>query len=437
MNIKFLDKFRLLKEQEEFNVVKNNIEKDAAFHGTNLWILFFAILVASLGLNINSTAVVIGAMLISPLMGPIVSAGFGVAVNDLTLIRKSLGNYMFAIGVGLAASTIYFLLSPIRDAHSEILARTQPNIYDVLISFFGGFAGIIAVSSKQKGNVIAGVAIATALMPPLCTAGYGLATGQLNYFFGAFYLYLINSVFIVTATIITVHILKYPVKKYADPKGEKRERRIIWAIIIVTLIPSLYFGYDIVQKNKFISKASRFIKSETTLPNDYLLKEEVDAAKKKITLTYGGKEISAEEVSGLKNKLKYYGLENCSLEVKQGFALPASDRNVYQVAEVNLALNKIEEKRAFLKAKLDSITYQQNLCRQVEREMKIQYPEFSDVFIEQTRIMSDTSQIEDSGYLVVLNIKTEFLKKDNDKLNNWLKIRLNNNNVKIAVEKNP
>jgi uncharacterized hydrophobic protein (TIGR00271 family) len=287
MNLKFLDTFRLLKEKEEFSVVRSTIDEDAIFSGTNLWILFFAILVASLGLNMNSTAVIIGAMLISPLMGPIVGLGFGVAVNDLPLIKKASRNYAFAAGVGLAASTIYFLISPIDEAHSEILSRTLPTIYDVLIAFFGGFAGIIALASKHKGNVIPGVAIATALMPPLCTAGYGLATWQLNYFLGAFYLYLINSVFIAAATLITAYLLRFPIKKYADPKAERKERLIIWSVIIVTLLPSLYLGYDLVGQYKFRTRAEKFVETEAKFPNDYLLSKQIDTKKRRITLTFG------------------------------------------------------------------------------------------------------------------------------------------------------
>lgn len=187
MNFNFLEKLNILNERETYANVKSNIDKSASAEGTNLWILFFAILIASLGLNTNSTAVVIGAMLISPLIGPIIALGFGVATNDFPLIRKATISYLLSTVVGILASTLYFWASPIADAHSEILSRTSPTIYDVLIAFIGGFAGVIAISSKQKGNVIPGVAIATAIMPPLCTAGYGLATGQFQFFFGAFY----------------------------------------------------------------------------------------------------------------------------------------------------------------------------------------------------------------------------------------------------------
>jgi len=182
----FFDKFKLHAEKEDLQTVISNIDAGVVFRGTNLWVLIFAIFVASLGLNVNSTAVIIGAMLISPLMGPIMGIGLGMGINDVALLRKAVYNYSIATGVALATSTVFFLLSPLDDAHSEILARTSPNIYDVLIALFGGFAGILATSSRQKGNVIPGVAIATALMPPLCTAGYGIATLQFSYFIGAF-----------------------------------------------------------------------------------------------------------------------------------------------------------------------------------------------------------------------------------------------------------
>ena len=247
----FFNRFKLLGEKEEYHVIIENITNGISFRGTNLWVLIFAIFIASLGLNVNSTAVIIGAMLISPLMGPIMGLGLGLGINDLKLLRRSLSNYVFAVMVGLVTSTFYFIITPINSAHSELLARTYPTIYDVLIAFFGGLAGIVATSSKLKGNVIPGVAIATALMPPLCTAGYGLATLHWNYFFGAFYLFFINTVFIATATLLTVRLLKVPLKKLPDLRSEKRTKRIIIVLLVCTLAPSIYFGYDIVQQDRF------------------------------------------------------------------------------------------------------------------------------------------------------------------------------------------
>ncbi|HYJ64779.1 MAG TPA: TIGR00341 family protein, partial [Parafilimonas sp.] len=256
------DNFSLNYEKEKYETVIENINNGVVFKGTNLWILIFAILVASLGLNVNSTAVIIGAMLISPLMGPIMGIGLSIGINDLSLLRKALNNYFFASGTGLITSFIYFFVTPLNEAHSEILARISPNIYDVLIAFFGGFAGIIATSSKQKGNVIPGVAIATALMPPLCTAGYGLATLKLNFLLGALYLFIINTVFIALATLITVRLLRFPGKHLATERAEKRAHRIIIAIAIITVLPSIYFAYDIIQQNKFMQQANRFIDLE-------------------------------------------------------------------------------------------------------------------------------------------------------------------------------
>ena len=208
----FFDKFKIDHEKEDLQTVVTNIDNGVVFKGTNLWVLIFAIFVASLGLNVNSTAVIIGAMLISPLMGPIMGIGLAVGISDISLLRKSILNFAIATLVALTTSTIFFLLSPISDAHSELLARTTPTIYDVLIALFGGLAGIVATASKQKGNVIPGVAIATALMPPLCTAGYGLATLQFQFFYGAFYLFIINTVFIALATFIIVRLLHFPNK---------------------------------------------------------------------------------------------------------------------------------------------------------------------------------------------------------------------------------
>lgn len=299
----FLYNFKLGNEKEEFQTVNENIQNGIDFKGTNLWILIFAIFIASLGLNVNSTAVIIGAMLVSPLMGPIIGLGFGMAINDTSVLKKSGFSYALTATVGLATSTIFFLLSPINEAHSEILARTAPNIYDVMIALFGGFAGMLAISSKLKGNVIPGVAIATALIPPLCTAGYGLATFQFPYFFGALYLFLINTVFIALATLATARFLRFPYKKLPKREDEIKAKRIVWGVAMITLLPSLYFGYDVVQQNKFLKRANQFIDAEAQFPNDYLLNKIIDAKNKTIILTYGGPTIEDEEISILKRKL--------------------------------------------------------------------------------------------------------------------------------------
>ncbi|MDQ2721435.1 MAG: TIGR00341 family protein [Bacteroidota bacterium] len=341
---KLFDKFKLNKEKEEYQTVITTIDSGVVFRGTKLWVLIFAIFVASLGLNVNSTAVIIGAMLISPLMGPIRGIGLGMGINDISLFRKALYNYLVATGAALITSTVFFLISPLSDAHSEILARTAPNIYDVLIALFGGLAGILATSSKEKGNVIPGVAIATALMPPLCTAGYGLATFQFNFFFGAFYLFIINTVFIALATFIMVRLLRFPEKKFQSEQLTMRAHRIVWVIVLLTLLPSIYFGYDIVQQERFSNNASRFIRYEAHFPNDYLLSKNIDAKSKQITLVFGGKEITASEIKALKNKLQQYDLKDNSLEIKQGFAYLTENNDTKHDEEYTLLSNALDEK---------------------------------------------------------------------------------------------
>jgi uncharacterized hydrophobic protein (TIGR00271 family) len=436
LNWTFLDNFKLRKEREDFQSVKKSIDTYTEFTGTNLWILFFAILVASLGLNINSTAVVIGAMLISPLMGPIVGLAFGAAINDLVLIKKAFRNYLFSAVIGLSASTIYFLLTPIDDAHSEILARTLPTIYDVFIALFGGFAGMIAICSKTKGNVIPGVAIATALMPPLCTAGYGLATWQLHYFIGAFYLYLINSVFIGVATFLTTFYLKFPIKKYSDPSLEKKEHTIIWLIIILTLLPSIYLGYNIVQNHRFTNNANRFIDKEAYFPNDYLLKKEIDPKSKTITLTFGGKEILEPEINHLKSKLKYYELDRCNLIIKQGFAfLKETAKKDDQTFHLTMALKQTQEEKKWATEQLDSLQQQEALSQQIYKELKVQYPQITAAVIQPVHMNVDTTKATQITTLVLLDYNKHISQKDRETLSNWLKVRLDTDSIDFVFRK--
>lgn len=425
MNI--LNNFKLTDKQEDHDVVAENIRDSVSFKGTNLWILIFAIFIASLGLNINSTAVVIGAMLVSPLMGPIIGLGFGMAVNDLSLLKKSISSWLFAAGIGLTTSYIYFLLSPINIAHSEILARTSPTIYDVLIAVFGGFAGILAVSSKLKGNVIPGVAIATALMPPLCTAGYGLATLQFNFFFGALYLFLINTVFIALTTLVSTRFLKFPFKKLPQKKDEIKTRRIVWGISIITLLPSIYFGYDMVQQNKFEQNVRLFLENEAVFPNDYLLNKKIDAKNKNITLTYGGEIIEEKEISNLKSKLPKYDLGNTTLKIQQGFSYLNNKENDDQTNTLTLALSDKEIKIKQLQTKVDSLRSQKQLSKQVFIELKTQYPEIKSFIFQEAVNQTDSTQ--QKIWIAIIHSGNELNIKEKTKIEDYLKVRINIENL--------
>ncbi len=433
MKNRLIDIFSLHFEKEKYETVIENIDNGVAFRGTNLWILIFAIFVASLGLNVNSTAVIIGAMLISPLMGPIMGIGLSLGINDTVLLRKSISNFAVATVVALSTSTVFFLISPLGDAHSEILARTSPTIYDVLIALAGGFAGIIATSSRQKGNVIPGVAIATALMPPLCTAGYGLATLQFNYFFGSFYLFVINTVFIALATLLIVRLLRFPHKHLRDSKTEVLASRITWLVVIVTLVPSIYFGYDMVRQDRFEKKVARFITEEAHFTNDYLLNKKVNAKANTILLVFGGKEILPEEIEQLKSRLKYYGLEQATLEVKQGFAYLADNiHNNDKTDRLSGVIAEKDKEAALIQGMLDSMALVRKNGGQLYAELKVQYPLIRSAVIEPSLVHINDSTARKT-YLVLLNLPQELSRKEKEKLESWLKVRMAEPNITLIL----
>ena len=236
------------------------IRKNIPFRGPNVLILACAIIIASVGLNVNSIPVIIGAMLVSPLMGPILGFGLGLGTNDMPLLRHSLKNLAVMVSISLVASTLYFAISPLRMGNpSELLARTQPTIYDVLIAFFGGGAGIIETARRERGTVIAGVAIATALMPPLCTIGYGLALFQWHYALGAFYLFCINCIFIALATFLGVKYLHFPVVHFNDPKRQRRLRWTMSVVILLVMVPSIITAVEVVKQNNFERRAEALV----------------------------------------------------------------------------------------------------------------------------------------------------------------------------------
>lgn len=433
----FLNKFRFYSEKEDFDDIFTSIDNGVTFRGANLWILICAIFVASLGLNVNSTAVIIGAMLISPLMGPIMGIGLGIGINDTALLKKAFYNYFVATIVALVTSTLFFLVSPLDDAHSEILARTAPSIYDVLIALVGGFAGIIATSSKQKGNVIPGVAIATALMPPLCTAGYGLATFRLSFFFGAFYLYIINTVFIALSTFIICRLLHFPYKRLHNPQSEKIARRIVWFVVMLTLLPSIYLGYDLVQRERFTKNANNFINNEGNFPGDYLLNKKIDAKERSILLVYGGKPIDSSVIAGVNKKLSGYNLINTKLEIRQGFAYLGDNKETAdQNRKDDDLANAIKQQELYNKSmqqQLDSIAGIAEKGRQVYAELKAQYPVLKNAIVEPVTIWSDSAK-NNTGFLVALNLSKPITNTEKTKIINWLQVRLKVDSIRLVTQ---
>lgn len=418
--------------EEDKNKVLENVTSNISFRGSNLWILACAIIIASVGLNVNSTAVIIGAMLISPLMGPILGAGFSLGIFDFELFKKSLKNLAIATIVSLVVSTFYFYLSPFKETQSEILARISPNIYDILIAFFGGLVGVIAITRVEKGNPIPGVAIATALMPPLCTAGYGLAIGNFRYFFGALFLYTINCVFICIATFLIVKYLKYPHKRQVDIAQEKRIRYLITSIILALILPSVYFAYELRKQKIYEQRIEKFVTNEFKNKGYTVLfnKSTVNTNPKKLDLGFLNDKFTPPEIKALNQKLIEYNISNTQLHIRQD----TTDLKKLIQNEINFGKSGINEKDlkiAALEQKIKSNPYNN---KSLLAEVRILFPEIQNLSIENHTftIKKDSTSVVP---VLVYQSKEELPKASIQKFNLWLKQRLSNNKIEIYQRK--
>lgn len=430
-------------EQENEQETIESIKKGVEFKGTNLWVLIFATFIASLGLNTNSTAVIIGAMLISPLMGPIMGFGLGLGIADFDLIKRSFRNFATATLFSVITSSIYFLISPINEAQSELLARTQPTLYDVLIAFFGGLAGIVASSTKSKGNVIPGVAIATALMPPLCTAGFGLATGNLYYFFGAFYLYFINTVFISLATYLVVRILKYPKKVFLDKEREKKVTRYVGIIVVFTIVPSLFLSYRLVKTTYFNQQALNFINTELAFPNTQVLSKSITdtSDKKEIKVVLIGDNVAETTIEDVRNRLPRYGLKDVNLVVQQGFSEQETDINqLKSLLMQDLYKNSEEVLRAqtlqidSLQRELKSYRDDRLMAEQLKPEVKVLFPYIREISCTHTSLIPIDSAAQKPIMLIYVKSAEKVSAENKKKLTDWLSARTGVNTIKLLIE---
>ena len=370
--------FNLLSDKEDEEEVISQVSAGVVFRGTNLWILMFAILIASLGLNVNSTAVIIGAMLISPLMGPIIGMGLSVGISDLGLLKQSLKNYGVATLISVVTATAYFLLSPLSDAQSELLARTSPTLYDVLIAFFGGAAGVLALTTKSKGQVIPGVAIATALMPPLCTAGYGLATAQWAYFFGAFYLFFINTVFIATATFLGVKLLRFHPVQNVDSEAVSIERKVVYAVVLLTMIPAAILTVNIVKENMLEGSKREFVKAEFSHPGTHVLSSQMKDDTLRVVAV--GKEITEAQINEARARMQFYGLEDIALVVIQ--AENTEDLALATTLSTTEQANAVlSQQVADLQRQLAAVAALDTLSHNVSNEAVLAFPEVHSVAV--------------------------------------------------------
>ena len=424
-----------------------NITKGVEFRADNVWVLFFAIIIASVGLNVNSTAVIIGAMLISPLMGPIMGLGLSIGISDGELLRKSLKNLFIMIAISLVASSLYFLISPLSDAQSELLARTKPTIYDVFIAFFGGMAGILAVSRKQeKVTVVSGVAIATALMPPLCTAGYGLGTGQIIYFFGAFYLFFINAFFIALATYLMVRYLHFPRKAFLNPVIERRVRRSIAIFTIIVVVPSIFIAINVIRETSFNNNAIKYvndIQNSPVMQNVHIISQKRQFSRKgnEIILSLVGESLTSEQVAVLRNRMKEMGLKNTELTIRQ-----ASGASLDIGTQAKMLQEFIEDKDRII-AQKDSLIYDLRIqireeqkraevtTQQLAQELYVLYPYIKDVSMAEAVKVDVKNNVTDTIPTLNINWERQPSESEYKHLQNWLKVRLKTDKLDI-VSKN-
>lgn len=323
-----------LRRETDYEATIQQVREDAALRTGSRWALAFAIVIASVGLNVNSTAVIIGAMLISPLMGPIVGAGVALGTSDIPLLRKSLTNLLIATVIALIASTVYFAITPLAEAQSELLARTRPTLYDVIIALFGGSAGIVAASRKtNKGQVAPGVAIATALMPPLCTAGFGLSHLDIWIFLGAMNLFFINALFICLATLGFIRLMAFERVSEPEPAARRRIRMIISVLTVAIVVPSIYTGFNVVQETRFKGAARRFISEELTFADRSQLNVALQHGRDSSTidLTLIGEPLSQASLDSIRTRLPRYGLGRTRLIVRQPLG---SQPSIQQISEV-------------------------------------------------------------------------------------------------------
>ena len=432
--------FDLRKDKENEDTTVDSIRKGVEFKGANLWILIFAVFMASLGLNVNSTAVIIGAMLISPLMGPIMGVGLSVGMNDFELMKRSLKSYFMTTMFCVITATIYFLFTPIAEARSELLARTSPSIYDVFIALLGGMAGVIALSTKEKGNVIPGVAIATALMPPLCTAGYGIASGNWGFFLGAFYLYFINSVFISVATFIGVRVLHFKRKEFVDKKRESTVKKYIILIAILTMAPATYLTFDIIKSTFYDTEANKFITEQLNFPDATVVDRSVNYENKEIKVILLGKEVPEASLAIARDMMKNYKLGNTKLTILQGMNDNQVDMSSMRAMLMEDFYTNSEQRLQEHRLKIDKLEYELDVYKSYDEistslidEMKVLFPTLKSVGVSRMLETNVENMKTDTIEVALIDFEKKPGKIELDKLDQWLKARLKTDNLKLIV----
>ncbi len=433
-------RFNLKNDCEMQEEVAASITKSVEFRGTNLWVLICATVIASLGLNVNSTAVIIGAMLVSPLMGPILGIGLALGVNDFELLKKSLRNFMWMFVTATVTSTVFFLLSPYSNAQSELLARTSPTTYDVLIAFVGGFAGMLAQTRKDgMGTVISGVAIATALMPPLCTVGFGIANGEIRYILGALYLFLINTVFIALASYILVVSLKYEKKAELNKETSKRMNGYMLLFAVAIIVPSVIMTFNIMRKTQFEANVDRYVSSvfrfNKTMLVDYDVRYRTRHEKSRVEVRLVGEPLSQNVIDNAVAQMTVYGLTDTELHVQQAdMNDPALDISRLQksyseiIEEKNRTIDELERRLSTVRT-VDTIA-----ASDIARELRHVADNVGSVSLsKQISYGVEEGAPCDTAIVVRLTLADPSRTVDRERVAAWLRTRLKTDGIEIYV----
>jgi uncharacterized hydrophobic protein (TIGR00271 family) len=422
---------------EEKRTIIENIKDDSDFSSARFWVLVFAIGACSVGLNINSIPVIIGAMLISPLMGPIVSMGMSLAIYDWGLMRRSFKNLLLLTAISILISTIYFALSPISNAQSELLARTSPTIFDVLIAIFGGLAGFIGLSRAKHNNIIPGVAIATAIMPPLCTVGYGIATLQPTFIYGAFYLFLINCIFICLSALVVARYLKLPKREYPDAAHKKRVNRFITAIIVVIISPAIYLAYTFVGQTNFNQNADQFISRVFEDMGYVVIHREISYSRtdSSIEIAFLTERFSNQQIDAFAARLPDFGLVNTKLDIRQNSFALTEDEWIAALNEIRGDDDKVAALEARLEAEQQSFESPTRLLNEAKAINSI----VQNIAVGNIEYGTDVTA-EESQTIALLYTDTSqnpLTAAEADGFKLWLQTRLDTNKLLLIVSPQP
>ena len=438
-----LERFALGADAASQEEVNSNVHKGIMIKGTNLWVLIFAIFIASLGLNTNSTAVIIGAMLISPLMGPIIGMGYSMGVYDFSLLKESFRNFLIMIVVSLVTSAIFFTLPLITSTQSELLARTQPTTYDIMIALFGGLAGMVAQTRKDRtGTVIPGVAIATALMPPLCTVGYGLATFQFRFMLGALYLFTINSLFIALASFIVTRVMKFQQVGELEPLKLKKLKNLMIFIIALVTFPSILIAISIIQRSAFEANYKHFVDEAFNYENTFVVESsaEYNPGRKKqsvIEVRLFGEPLSENVINNIRAQMmSVYHLPKVDLVVRQtnqdggGIAITALQSNYTEM------LNEKNRQISHLQELLSSIRTADTLAvSNMTRELGIFVPQIKDMSLQRHISYDIDGAPTDTMYICIMSFKEDMESEpDLDLIKHWLNNRTGVKNIRLLFE---